>query len=133
MADLFSVTAPLLIRYPDGRRHIMLERFAYGPGRSLDPGHARNNGPASPAGLVYFRPFWDRLGEEGICLVQGELRGDGPWKVGAAVITVLGCHGSDPVEAAEYASWLLHREQLADNYPDRETLRDMARSAGYLP
>jgi len=134
MADLFSVTAPLLIRYPDGRRDVMVEHFAHGPGQSPDPGYARNNGSPSPAGLVYFRPYWDRLGaRDGICLVEGEVRGVGPWKVGTAVITVLGCHGSDPDEAAEFADWQHYREQLGERYPDREALRVMAREAGYLP
>lgn len=116
MADLFSVTAPLLIRYPDGSRDVMVERFAY------------------PGGMVYFRPFWDRLGpERGICRVEGAVRGGGPWKIGAAVITVLGCQGTDPDAAAEFADWCIHREQLADDYPDREALQAMARAAGYLP
>jgi hypothetical protein len=116
VANLFSVTAPLLIRYPDGRREVMVECLAH------------------PAGLVYFRPFWDRLGPgQGIRRVEGEVRGDGPWKVGDAVVTVLGCHGTDPAEAAEFAQWRVYREQLADGYPDADGLRHMARSAGYLP
>jgi hypothetical protein len=116
MADLFSVTAPLLIRYPDGRRELMVERLAH------------------PAGLVYFRPFRDRQeAVQAVRLVEGEVRGDGPWKVGAAVVTVLGCHGSDPEAAAEYADWQQHRAQFADDYPDREALGAIARAAGYLP
>ncbi len=116
MADLFTLTAPLLIRYRDGTRHVMVERFA----------HAR--------GLMYFRAFWDQMAPgQGIVLVEGELRGDGPWKVGTAVITVLGCHGADPDEAAEFADWQLHREQLGADYPDREGMLALARAAGYLP
>jgi hypothetical protein len=116
MADLFSVTAPLLIRFPDGRSEVMVERFA------------------CPGGLVYFRTFRDR-GEpaDAIRRVEGEVRGEGPWKIGAAVITVLGCHGSNPEQAAEFADWQLHREQLGDAYPGREVLRELARRAGYLP
>lgn len=116
MADLFTVTAPLLIRYPDGRREVMVERLAH------------------PAGLVYFRPFRDRQEAAlAIRLVAGEVRGEGPWKVGEAVVTVLGCHGTDPDAAAEYADWRLYREQLADAYPDRDALLALARAAGYLP
>ena len=116
MADLFSITAPLLIRYPDVTRHVMLERFPH------------------PEGLVYFRTFWDQLPlQQGVQLVRGELRGSGPWKVGAAVITVLGCHGTNPEEAAEYAAWQFHLEQLGDGYPGRDQLAQIARDAGYLP
>jgi hypothetical protein len=116
MADLFSVTAPLLIRYPDGCREVMVERLAH------------------PAGLVYFRPFRERQeAAHAVRLVEGEVRGDGPWKVGAAVVTVLGCHGSDPAAAAEYVGWQQQRAQFPDDYPDREALRAIARALGYLP
>jgi len=115
MADLYSVTAPLLIRYRDGRREVMVERLPH------------------PQGLLYFRPFWDEPGaERGICLVEGEVSGDGPWKIGDAVITVLGCHGTDPEQAGRFADWQLHREQQGDAYPDRDGLLAIARAAGYL-
>jgi len=115
MADLFTLTAPLLIRYPDGTRHVMVERFAL------------------PRGLLYFRAFWDRLPPaQGMVLVEGEVHGDGPWKIGAAVVTVLGCQGTNPVEAAEYADWQFHRAQWGPDYPDREQLIERARAAGYL-
>ncbi len=115
MADLFTVTAPLLIRFPGGRSEVMVERFA------------------CPGGLVYFRAFWDQCeAADGIRRVEGELRGEGPWKIGSAVITVLGCHGSNPEQAAAFADWQLHREQLGDAYPGREVLRELARRAGYL-
>jgi hypothetical protein len=116
MADLFSMTAPLLIRYPDGTRHVMVAQFPH------------------PDGLVYFRTFWDQLPQQqGVQLVRGELRGTGPWKVGAAVITVLGCHGSNPDEAAEFSEWQFHLEQLGGGYPGREQLQQIARDAGCLP
>jgi hypothetical protein len=116
MADLFSITAPLLIRYPDGTRHVMVARFPH------------------PGGVVYFRTFWDQLPlQQGVLLARGELHGGGPWKVGAAVITVLGCHGTNPDEAAEYSAWQFHLEQLGDSYPGPAQLEQIARDAGLLP
>jgi len=116
MADLFTITAPLLVRYPDGNRHVVVELFRH------------------PEGLVYFRTFWDRLPRgEGIQMVSGEVRGEGPWKIGDAVISVLGCHGSDPDGAAEYAQWQFHLGQLGEHYPVRAELEQLARQAGYLP
>jgi hypothetical protein len=110
MADLFSVTAPLLIRYPDGAAHVMVHRLRH------------------PQGLVYFRPFWDRMPPaEGIVLAAGDIRGDGPWKVGDAVVTLLGCHGSHPEHAAEYADWQHHLAECRDAYPESEQLADLAR------
>lgn len=115
MADLFAMTVPLLIRFPDGRRDVMVD---YLP-------HA--------GGMVYFRPFWDRLEHaEGLQFVRGELRGDGPWKVGDAVVTVLGCHGSNPEEAAAFAEWQVYRQQLGAQYPDRPQLQRIAAAAGYF-
>jgi hypothetical protein len=38
MADLFTLTAPLMIRYPDDTRHVMVACFKH------------------PDGIVYFRP-----------------------------------------------------------------------------
>jgi len=114
MADLFSITAPLLIRYPDNTRHVMVHCFPH------------------PDGLVYFRAFWDQLPEgEDICMVGGDLRGEGPWKVGDAVITVLGCHGTHPEEAAEYADWQIHLEQLGTGYPSLGQLEGRAREIKY--
>lgn len=111
MADLFTLTAPLLIRYPDKKWHVMVERFRH------------------PRGLVYFRSFWDQLQPaQGIVLVPGEVRGEGPWKVGDAVITVLGCHGTNADAASEFADWQLHREQLGLSYPGREQLLELARA-----
>ena len=116
MADLFAVTAPLLIRYPDDTRHVMVHCFPH------------------PDGLVYFRPFWNQLpAPEGIRLVSGELRGDGPWKAGDAVITLLGCQGTHPEQAAEYADWQFHLEQLGEEYPGRDQLELKARDMGLLP
>ena len=110
MADLFGVTAPLLIRYPDGTVHVMVHRLRH------------------THGLVYFRAFWDSLpATAGILLVRGEIRGDGPWKVGDAVVTVLGCHGSHPEYAAEYADWQWHLAQRGTDYPGNEQLAELAR------
>nr|AFI78459.1 hypothetical protein ws138B4_0018 [uncultured bacterium ws138B4] len=110
MADLFTITAPLMIRYPDDTKHVMVHCFPH------------------PDGLVYFRTFWDQLPEtEGVRLLTGELRGEGPWKVGDAVITLLGCQGTHPRQAAEYADWQLHLEQTGPGYPSRSQLQDKAR------
>jgi hypothetical protein len=111
-ADLFSVTAPLLIRYPDGTAHVMVHCLRH------------------PRGLVYFRTFWDRLpAAEGIVLAAGDIRGDGPWKVGDAVVTLLGCQGSHPESAAEYADWQLHLAQRLDDYPENGQLAALARES----
>lgn len=115
MADLFSMTAPLLVRLPDGTRHIIAERF-----------------PGGDAGLVYFELYWhlQRPAARGIHRLCGEIRGDGPWKIGDAVISVLGCHGTDPDLAAAFAEWQDYLRQGAPGYPGPEAIRTLARAHG---
>lgn len=106
MADLFSVTAPLAIRFPDGEKQIIVRCF---------PGNG---------GLIFAPPYWDQVPEVfALRFVAGSVRGDGPWKVGDAVITVLGCHGTDAELAAEFAAWQNH---LMEHAVDDTRLIEMA-------
>ncbi len=107
MADLFSVTAPLAIRFADGSRNIMVERI---PWRD---------------GVAFLPPFWTRNTiEQALCLVPGPITGDGPWKAGDAVITVLGCHGTDGALAQEFSCWQSEIAQM-EGYPERATIRQL--------
>ena len=73
------------------------------------------------------------MGETGVAAalryVAGPVRGEGPWKVGDAVVTVLGCHGSDPELASEFAAWQAAREQLGADYPRAEHIARLMREA----
>jgi hypothetical protein len=113
MAELFRVTAPLMIRCPDGEPLVMAELFRH------------------PRGLLYFELYWDRLpGAQGIHLVEGGIRGEGPWKAGDCVISVLGCRGSHPQLAAEFADWRAYLEERGDGFPSREEIERLARDHG---
>lgn len=116
MADLFSMTAPLLIRHKSGERHIMVERFPLAVGE----------------GLVYFEIFWHlhRPALQAIHRVEGQVRGDGPWKIGDSVITVLGCHGTNTELASAYAEWQSFLQQGAPGYPAPDAVRAFARESG---
>ena len=115
MADLFSLTSPLLIRYPDNTRQVMIACFQH------------------TEGVLYFRPYWDQLpGTEGIGLARGAVKGEGPWKVGDAVVTLLGCQGAHPEQAAEFADWKFYLEQHGEPYPAHEQLRAVAIGMGLL-
>ena len=115
MADLFSVTAPLVIRFPDGEKRIMVERFPLANG------------------LLYLEPFWTQQEPEtAFQRVEGPLRGDGPWKVGDAVITVLGCQGTDPAMAGLHARWQTHMQEPGFEFPPREIVEALARERGAL-
>ena len=115
MSDLFSVTAPLLIRRADGRQHVAAELFPH------------------PNGIVYFELFWNlRDPEQTVYRIEGTLKGDGPWKVGDAVIRVLGCHGTDGALARQFDEWRLYRREHPDSYPERAFIEVIARRLGAI-
>ena len=115
MADLFSVTAPLLIRHPDGTQRVVAELFPH------------------PGGLVYFELFWN-LDDPAktVHVVQGTFKGEGPWKIGDTVIRVLGCHGTDGALARQFDQWREYLSQHSDTYPARPFIEAIARRHGAI-
>ncbi len=85
-----------------------------------------------PEGLIFFDIFWNQAPEESIHLVQGELKGEGPWKVGDAVISVLGCHGCDPDLATQFSEWQTYLQMCAEDYPSGEAIAELAQQHGAL-
>ncbi len=113
MPAIESVTAPLVIRHGDGREQVVAACFPH------------------PAGLLYLDLFWHQHGPaEAAHLLPGELRGDGPWRVGAAVIRVLGCHHTDPHLQDQFLPWQDYLQTGGDHYPPRRQLLDIARRLG---
>lgn len=114
MADLFSMKSPLMIRFPDGRKYIMAEYFRH------------------PEGLLFFEVFWNQVGDEAIHLVKGECRGEGPWKVGDSVISVLGCRGSEPELASLFSEWQSYLQMSSGDYPAETEILKKASAHGAL-
>jgi hypothetical protein len=114
MADLFSVTAPLALRCPGGARKVIAACFSH------------------PRGLLYLDTFWHlSTPDRAAHLITGALTGEGPWKIGGCVITVLGCHDTDPDLALPFARWREYLEnQGHSEYPPAEQIRDIARRLG---
>ena len=112
MADLFSMKSPLMIRFANGESRIMAEYFKH------------------PQGLLFFDVFWNQQPENSIHLIEGEYKGEGPWKVGDAVISVLGCHGCDADLAAQFADWQAYLQMCSDEYPDDDEIVGIAVSHG---
>ena len=113
MADLFSMTTPLMIRSPHGEEQVIAEIFPH------------------PEGLVFFDLYW-HLGqpEETIHLVKGTVSGKGPWKIGEIVINVLGCHGTNAELASAYQQWQSYLQTAADDYPPPPLVAAIARHLG---
>ena len=113
MTDIFRVKSPLMIRLPSGQKRVMAECFPH------------------PQGLLYFDLYWHLHDPaQTLHVVEGPIKGNGPWKVGEAVVHVLGCHGTDPELAAAFADWRHYLEQNADKYPPRPLLLAIARRYG---
>ena len=112
MADLFTVTAPLKIRLPDGGERVIAELFRH------------------PKGLLYFELHWPENRESRIHLVEGELKGEGPWKIADHIIYVLGCQHTDADMANAFAEWRTWHAQNPAAYPDRQMINRIASSYG---
>jgi hypothetical protein len=113
--NLFSITAPLVIRYPDGTKHLAIEIFKH------------------PDGLIYFRPFWHiTCHGDMIHLIEGVIKGDGPWKAGDCTISIAGCHGTDLDIALELADWQGYLMEHNGEYMPGERVQEEALRCGAI-
>jgi len=114
MADLYSMKSPLMIRFVNGEASVMAEYFKH------------------PDGLLYFDLFWNQQPAASIHLVEGICKGEGPWKVGDVVISVLGCHGCDADLATQFSEWQTYLQMCGDEYPGYEEIRKLATEYGAI-
>ena len=86
-----------------------------------------------PKGLLFFKPFWNESGNDNLIeLVEGEIKGEGPWKVGDCVITVAGCHGSDPDITLEFSRWQDYVIMQDGEYMPVDLIKEEARKWGAI-
>lgn len=115
MPDLFEMKRPLAVNFKDGSKTIMV---AYYPHKE---------------GLVFLEPFWqDKTQAQKTTVIKGELKGDGPWKIADAVISLVGCQGTDPDLAQLLSQWENHVQEVGPDYYKVEDIRSLARAAGAL-
>jgi len=100
MAELFTLTAPLLVRYPDGEQRLIAEKFMH------------------PEGMIYAEPFWLESDQPAAYLIKGEIRGEGPWKIGDVIVRLLSC--GDTEQAMQWAQW----QQCLSSYPEQHAYHD---------
>lgn len=116
MAAIDAVTAPLILRHPDGREQLVAACFTH------------------PLGLLYLDLYWHLSSPRRAAhLIRGEIRGDGPWRVGNARLRVLGCQDTDPGLQADFAAWQEYLQTHGDAYPPRPQILDIARRLGATP
>ena len=112
MADIFSVTAPMMIQTSRGAKKVIARCF---PHRE---------------GLLYFDLYWHIADpQHSMHLLKGELKGEGPWKIDGHVINVLGCHGTDAELALQYDSWQEYIQNSTE-YPPEPLILAIAKRMG---
>lgn len=113
MNTLFSITAPLMIRLPQGKRHIIAKIFPH------------------KEGVLYFDPFWNQRDiRESVHLIKGDLSGSGPWKIAEHVIQVLPCQGSEPELARQFYEWRDYLGMADNGYPSEDEIIYLAKKLG---
>lgn len=115
MPELFDMQRPLAVNFKNGDKTIMV---AYYP-------HAN--------GLVFLEPFWEnKPADSKARVIEGEVRGDGPWRCGDASITLVGCQGTDADLAQLLSQWEAHVQNVGPEYYNVEDIRSLARSFGAI-
>ena len=113
MADIGSVSAPLVLRDPQGHEKIIAAAFRH------------------PRGLLYLDLYWHlSTPHEAAHLLEGELRGEGPWRIAEYRLRVLGCHNTDPHLADDFAAWKEYLARHGDAYPPRAQILEIAARLG---
>lgn len=98
-----------MIRLPDGSRHVIAEWVMVADD------------------FVWFELDWHlRVPADAIHVLPGPVQGEGPWKIAAHVINVLGCHGTDADLARRHADWMRFLATAGD-YPARPLIEAIAR------
>ncbi len=116
MAVIDQVTAPLVLRDPDGSERVIAAAFTH------------------PLGLLCLDLYWHRsTPNQAAHLIRGELQGEGPWRIGDHRLRVLGCHNTDPHLADQFAAWREYLQTHPDEYPPREQILEIARRLGATP
>lgn len=116
MPAIDTVTAPLVLCHPDGREQLVAACFTH------------------PQGLLYLDLYWHRsTPRQAAHLVRGELRGEGPWRVGDVRVRTLGCPNTDPHLQDDFSAWQRYLDEHADGYPPRPQIVEIARKLGATP
>ena len=116
MPAIDTVTAPLVLRHPDGTEKLVAACFTH------------------PQGLLYLDLYWHRsTPQRAAHLIQGEVRGEGPWRVGDARLRVLGCHNTDPHLQEAFTGWQQYLQSHSAEYPPRAQILDIVRRMGANP
>ncbi len=110
MHPIFSVTAPLMIRNPEGEEKVIAALFPH------------------ENGLLYFDLYWhQRSPEQSMHVLNGEITGEGPWKINDHILNVLGCKGTHSNLAIQFEQWREVLMAANSDYPPPPLIAAIAR------
>lgn len=115
MADLFTVTAPLLVHHPDNTIHLVADLFPH------------------PDGVLFFELHWYERGPDAAHLVNGRILGEGPWKINKTIIRLLSCGDTElSMQWNEWQQYLSSPAVESTPYLDKEAIKLFARKLGAI-
>lgn len=110
--SLFKTTAPLMIHCNEGKKRVIGECFPH------------------PHGVLIFEIFWFEAEEieSKVKLIEGELKGEGPWKIADCIISVVNCR--DEEVAIDSSEWQDFITQYGNQYREESHLHQIAQHFG---
>ena len=115
MNKLFTMRSPLYIKYPNGETRVIEAIFQH------------------PKGILYFELFWENDPQYSIHVIEGEITGDGPWRVGPCSFHVLGCNHTHPQMCEMHSFWQQELLQSPDKFRSNEVLKIACEKGAILP
>ena len=115
MADIFSLTAPLTVKNLNAEQKVVAEYFRH------------------EKGLLYFDLYWhQQQPEQAMHIVEGEITGEGPWRIGDSIFNVLGCRGTNMDMAMQHEQWLTYLQTAGNDYPPQGLVYAIAKKMGAI-
>lgn len=133
MADIFSLTAPLTVREVDSNKIQQSET------ESANIELVNIDSPQKvvaecfkhPKGILYFDLYWHQgQPEKTMHLIEGELTGEGPWRINNFVFNVLGCRSTNIEMAMQHEQWLTYLQTAGTDYPHEGLILAIAKKMG---
>jgi len=115
MNTLFEMRSPLYIKYPNGETRVIEQLFKHSEG------------------VLYFELFWEKDPAYSIHLIQGKIKGEGPWRVGECTFHVLGCNHTHPQLCESHSFWQQSLLQNPENFRTNEVLTIALEKGAILP
>jgi len=112
---IFTLHSPFYIKYPNGETRVIEEIFQHSEG------------------VLYFELFWEKDPKYSIHLIEGEITGDGPWRVGECSFHVLGCNHTHPQMCAMHSFWQQELLQRPEQFRANDVVEIALEKGAILP